>query len=1091
MTTSIQRSGSRGEVSPDFWARADIAPWHSAFKTLRNWYVKKQGNEENRGGLEFVGEFLSSSAPGVLQTFRYGATQQYILEFTNQLLRFIYQGQYVSDSSGIVTAIQNASNPAITVGLGGGPNNFVWNVGDSGYFTGVTGPIAQYLNNRLFIISAWNGLDPGTLKLTTPDGQILDSTNWGALGGLATFNHIYELATPYLTADLPYLKFGQSGGLMKIRNRNYQRYKLLFISQTQWSLVLDTGWPDQIPAVNTLQSTAGNEGAIPYNYKVSCLNLATGEESFPGSIYGGSGGQSTLATFINTTTLEAALTGVNGSNVYNFNIPGHGLSTGQKIFTNNNAIAFGNPPSFTGTVMLPGPQYEYQITKVDNDNFTVVGYSNFVGGQQFFLPGGYHYPLILYTTSIPTLQQISAINTGSSPNTPVQITTAAAHGMSSGNEVVVKNSGVFGLDNNTFIIEKIDATNFYLNGTQANNYEAWVSGGYVTPTFFSIGCAAPTQGNPNNLTWAIDAAQGSLSTNPLLFIIYLSIAGGPYGFIGESYTTSFSDTGIEPSEAQTPLTYNPIFLGTGNYPGAMVFYRQRDVELSTANNPQFFAASIIDLYDNFGVHDPLVASDGINTTIATNEMTEIFDAIDMGYLVLMTDVCPIMCLGDSSNSNSLTPLPGGIGAANQAYPGAAQIPGPLFANKNILYVLKDGSTIYSLKVLQTLWGSYIGDYDDLSLLSFHLLNGDQVVRWAYQETPHKIFWVVMASGKILSLTYDDKTQVVGWGRHDTQGGFAESVAVAQEGQESVVYFVIRRTINGETKRYVERLCLHDQGLNDVRYYNFYDSSAIYDGTQWAGAQVGITFTNSGGDFSYDDPAVIATAGSAIFTSSMVGMALQFPNILDAEGNPLYFNIIGYTSSTVVQVEPSAQVAPAQQGVALLGSVLAIQTVYGLWNLEGQAVSVLGDGFEAANALMDPNPLVVTNGAITLEQPYGVITVGLPITADVGTLPYDDSQGETQVDKKKMANKVNLGVSYTRGLFIGPEFPDLNQPPTQGMTELKLRTVDQGYDEPTDLSTGFIQEIINGAWRFAGEICIRQVSGVPATITSIAPSWADD
>lgn len=1094
MTTTIQRSGSRGEISPKFYPRADLAPWHSAFKTQRNYYTSKEGVPESRGGLQFIGELKNPAATGVLKDFRFSSTQQYILEFTNELLRFFYQGQYLSDSTIQVALVPNETPLIVVTNLGGD----LWQVGDSVYITGVKGPMAQFINNRLFIISSWEpGVGTpvfihGELGLNYPDGTPVDSTNWGVSTDLsgAVINHVYQISTPYLTADLPTLKFAQTGGTMKIRHINYPRQVLSFIPPATFTLGLDNAWPSQIPASAFLKSTAGNAGAINYSYKVSALNLLTGEESFPGSAYGGSGA---------STPYAISSVGINpDGTTLTINTPDTStLATNDLVTFNQNLYgSFTNGSPRTPNWINPGTQYA--IVVIDGTHFSIQSSYNYLAyGGSIASQGIVNaHPSNAYLLTNPTSQTVSAISTGAAGTNPAKVTTAAAHNLVSGDEVILQNTGIFGLDNNIFTVTKVSNTVVSLNGVNGLNYSAWPGiSGTICATAFNVACDAPTIANPNVLTWGTNPAQGDPSVFPIEFLIYLSVEGGPYGFIGTSGTDTFSDTGIEPTEAQTPLQYTPLFMGAGNYPGGAAFYDQRDVDFATGNNPQFLAASVVDFPNNFTEHDPLQDNDAVTGTIATDQLTQIWDAVDMGYLVLMTDVGPIMLLGDP-NTGSLTPLPGGINAKKQAYMGAGQLPGALLAGKNILYFLKDGATVHSLKVLQTLWGSYIGDYDDVSLLSFHLLSGYTVPRWAYQEFPHKIFWMVRSDGNFLSLTYEGKEQapIVGWGRHDTLNGYVESVACAQEGAETAVYFIVRRVIKGETKRYVERLALHDvpylagTGIPDVRYYNFLDSSQTYDGTEWAGAAANFTLTNNGGDWSDEDDAITAAADSAILTASMIGQALQFPGTLDANGNPMVFTITSFISAAVVGVSASADVPVPIQGIPIGGSVLAIQTVYGLWNLEGQAVSVLADGFEAANALTDPNPLIVTNGSITLDQPYGVITVGLPIVADLGTLPFDDAQ-QTQVGKKKLTNKVNLGIVNTRGLYIGPSFPT-GSDPVAGMTPLQLRAVEEGYYEPTDLATGFVQEVVQGAWSFNGLVCIRQISPVPATITSIAPFWVE-
>jgi hypothetical protein len=53
------------------------------------------------------------------------------------------------------------------------------------------------------------------------------------------------------------------------------------------------------------------------------------------------------------------------------------------------------------------------------------------------------------------------------------------------------------------------------------------------------------------------------------------------------------------------------------------------------------------------------------------------------------------------------------------------------------------------------------------------------------------------------MTYNRRQKIFAWHQHDTDGEF-ESVATIPEGDEFGVYFVVKRDIEGEPRRYVER-----------------------------------------------------------------------------------------------------------------------------------------------------------------------------------------------------------------------------------------------------------------------------------------------
>ena len=186
----------------------------------------------------------------------------------------------------------------------------------------------------------------------------------------------------------------------------------------------------------------------------------------------------------------------------------------------------------------------------------------------------------------------------------------------------------------------------------------------------------------------------------------------------------------------------------------------------------------------------------------------------------------------------------------------------------------------------------------------------------------------------------------------------------------------------------------------------------------------------------------------------------------------------------------ATIPTALRTVLLAGTAtwsLAVDTVSGLWHLEGKQVSVLGDGFVVAN----PNnssytALTVTDAAVTLDRPHAVVTVGLPITADMETLSVDTASAETLVGKKMIVGKVHVKLEKTRGLFVGSEPPpDEDTDFLGGLVELKVRQY-ENYSSPIDLKTGDAEVVINGQWNDNGRVFIRQTDPLPATVLAIYP-----
>jgi hypothetical protein len=144
-------------------------------------------------------------------------------------------------------------------------------------------------------------------------------------------------------------------------------------------------------------------------------------------------------------------------------------------------------------------------------------------------------------------------------------------------------------------------------------------------------------------------------------------------------------------------------------------------------------------------------------------------------------------------------------------------------------------------------------------------------------------------------------------------------------------------------------------------------------------------------------------------------------------------------------------------------------ISGLTWLEGKTVSVLGDG------AVFPQK-VVTGGSIALEQACSTVQVGLPITADVQTLPLsaqiDASYGQGRL---KNINKVWLRVYKSSGVFAGPSLDRLVQ--------FKQRTTEAYGSAPT-LKTDELEISLEPSWQQGGQIFVRQSDPLPLTLVSM-------
>ena len=569
---------------------------------------------------------------------------------------------------------------------------------------------------------------------------------------------------------------------------------------------------------------------------------------------------------------------------------------------------------------------------------------------------------------------------------------------------------------------------------------------------------------PTTLTWTAPA--GTIAK----YNIYKRL-NGIDGYIGSSggTTLSFTDTGITPDFTDNPpVDRNPLS-GT-NYPAAVSLFQQRLIMANIPTNIEAVFTSKTNVPSNFNLSAPIQDDDHVTFQIRGRSVNEIRHILDIGKMVLFTTAGEFVAEGGASGI--VTPTE--VNLKQHSYNGATTL-SPIPIDNTALYVQARGSIVRDL-LFDFSTDGYKGN--DLTIFSSHLVDGYDMVDWTFQQTPHSIVWAVRDDGVLLGLTYVREHQLVGWHRHDFDGT-VENVATVSEGTEDVTYLVIKRTISGATKRYVERFV--QRRVDAIEDFIGMDAALTYDGTNTTAT----TMTLSGGTTWVYTETLTLTASAAFFLATDVGNAIH---LTGSDGTMIRFTIDAFTSTTVVTGRPHKTVPVAMRSVATAIWTKAVDEVGGLWHLEGKNVSVLGDGFVVASPNNAANTIrTVTNGSVTLDRPYGIIHVGLPITADIETLDVDTVQGETMADKKKIVSKLSVYVEESRGIWAGTEAPaDDAVDPLQGLTELKIRN-DESYDDPVALQTGVVEVIVQPVWNSNGRVFIRQVDPVPLSVLAIAPA----
>ena len=331
-------------------------------------------------------------------------------------------------------------------------------------------------------------------------------------------------------------------------------------------------------------------------------------------------------------------------------------------------------------------------------------------------------------------------------------------------------------------------------------------------------------------TTGINVNQGFLSTDVGRLI---HISSGHLKITSVTSTTVV--VGIVIQDLSTVLATTDFALGsfsdTTGYPSCVTFFEQRLVFAATIAQPQtiFFSRSAD--YENFDdqYHETVADDDAIVYTIASNQVNAIRFLTATRTLIIGTAGGEFAVNGGGTGE-AITPT--NILINKQSNHGAANVDGIAVGNAT-LFLQRAKRKIREL--------AYNFDVDgyvapDLTILAEHVTESG-ITQMAYQEEPNSIVWCVRTDGQLLGFTYQREQQVTAWHRHIFGGSFGSGNAVCEsvevlptDSSEYQVWVIVKRTINGVTKRYVEYLHNLDFDETDDTSFNYLDSQLAYDGS---------------------------------------------------------------------------------------------------------------------------------------------------------------------------------------------------------------------------------------------------------------------
>jgi hypothetical protein len=863
-----QRAFSAGEISPSLHARVDTKLYQTGLKSLRNFIIQQDGGVVNRPGTIYITGLKDQTVEGRLIKF-INDDVRYIIEMGSGFLRFIRNhaqiaipvfpawatattyavGAQVSQSGVNYQCILGHTSSAVSKpGVGG-----LW----TAYWTiSTTVAPAAWANATVYEVGDLV-LDTGVyyyciLDHTSAAGTDrpgVDAgwqTKWYALTGT-----VYEVPSPYGTVDLMKVQYVQNNDVITFTCPGKPRYQLTRYEDSFWIMEqVDNG-----PSIDTpsgVGATGGGTSGTIY-YAVTAVKEGTREESLIG-IFSDTNIEATEDDPV-TVTWDVVQNGVS----YNIYKSYDGVTYGWV------GSVGGNPEessdnAWTDTSDLHTSGAGSDFTTSENAS-AATNLANALPANSKAADGNYNF---FFESQL--------------------IVPAAASGTFSGTvkvEAQLDGAGPWLEMTAQLVISQLTGP-----GTKGwSQHELTVN---VPDTGYS---SIAFRVRPGVIT--ADLAPATSAT----FEIRATVA--PYDKITwVEALGSFIDEGFKPDNTIAPPKAITEFATLDDFPEVIGHFQQRRMYGNTPGGRNRVWGSKIGSSKNFTYSTPLQDDDAILFELSSRTANPIRHLVDLEKLVIFTTANELIAHGNQDG----VLVPGALNIKQHSYNGSSRL-APLVVGDRALYIQARGSYVRSIHP-DDRQGSM---HHNLSLVASHLFRGKTIVDWDYASYPNSIVWCVRNDGTLLGLTYLPQMDSWGWHRHDTQGTFERVCTIpdSTDGiEEDEAYFIVKRTINATTVRYIEYM--------PTRYYANLQNVPFMDSA--------IQVTRPGGGWGATVSGLVhldQASLSAFGPDSGVANTYSIPNSIAASPNNPAYAAITWNASGIINT-PAALLGGAVGAVAWFG-----------------------------------------------------------------------------------------------------------------------------------------------------------------------------
>ena len=247
--------------------------------------------------------------------------------------------------------------------------------------------------------------------------------------------------------------------------------------------------------------------------------------------------------------------------------------------------------------------------------------------------------------------------------------------------------------------------------------------------------------------------------------------------------------------------------GTGNndypatYPTKVTIHQQRLTWSGLTDKPWVWTSNSF-AYKNYAPSDyegEISDSNAISQDISTDKVSDIFWLKSVKSLLIGTE------LGEVRMYSAGTAITPSDVVSNRESSYGAHNAEPIVNDDNIVFIQRLQRTLRSLSYDYN-QDAFVGP--ELTILAEGLTTGG-LKKVVFQKEPNNTYWALKEDGTLLTLTYDKSQDVIGWSKSALAGENIKvidlTVLPSHDNGQDMVMFAVERTINGETRRYLELL----------------------------------------------------------------------------------------------------------------------------------------------------------------------------------------------------------------------------------------------------------------------------------------------